>query len=120
MRPHVYEIIFTGRAGAALREEFGDCEVTVGADATTLRANLPDQAALYGLLNRMGAFALELTQVRIVPGGETASTTAQPMEAASAAGIPPAPARHGRPPARIPPRGDAEGTLGHHAFCSGR
>jgi hypothetical protein len=74
MRPHVYEITFAGRAGAALREEFGDCEVTVGAVTTTLRANLPDQAALYGLLHRMGAFALELTQVRIVPGAEAAST----------------------------------------------
>jgi hypothetical protein len=79
MRSHVYEITFTGQAGAALREEFGDCEITVDADTTTLRANLPDQAALYGLLQRIGAFALELTQLRIVPPDEAASATNQPV-----------------------------------------
>ena len=77
MRSHVYEITFTGRAGAALREEFDDCEVTVGPDTTTLRVDLPDQGALYGLLQRLAAFALELTQLQIVPPGEAASTSTQ-------------------------------------------
>lgn len=77
MRSHVYEITFTGRAGAALREEFDDCQVTVGPDTTTLRVNLPDQGALYGLLQRLAAFALELTQLQIVPPGEAASTSTQ-------------------------------------------
>jgi anti-sigma B factor antagonist len=79
----VYEITFTGRAGAALREEFDDCEVTVGPDSTTLRASLPDQAALYGLLHRMGAFALELTQLHIVPSGEAAGASARPVTGAA-------------------------------------
>ena len=45
MRPQTYEITFAGQAGSTLRAEFDDCEVTVGPDTTTLRAELPDQAA---------------------------------------------------------------------------
>ena len=41
-----YEITFTGRVGKTLRAEFDDCQVTVGPDTTTLRADLPDQVAL--------------------------------------------------------------------------
>jgi hypothetical protein len=93
MRSHVYEITFTGRAGAALREEFDDCEVTVGPDSTTLRVNLPDQGALYGLLQRIGAFALELTQLQIVPPSEAASTSSQSPAAARDPADPAAAAR---------------------------
>jgi hypothetical protein len=109
MRPHLYEITFTGRAGSVLREEFGDCEVSVGADSTTLRANLPDQAALFGVLHRISIFALELTQVRILPADEAASTTPPPADAGPS-----------RPPDHIPRWGDAEGTLGHHGLGSGK
>ena len=38
----------TGQASPVLYPEFGDCQVTVGAGTTTLRAELPDQAALSG------------------------------------------------------------------------
>jgi len=48
MRPQTYEITFAGQAGMTLRAESDDCEITVGSDRATLRAELPDQAALSG------------------------------------------------------------------------
>ena len=66
MRSQEYEITFTGEAGTALREEFDDCEVTVGAGTTTLRADLPDQGALLGLLLRIAALRLDVVHVLLV------------------------------------------------------
>ena len=62
----VYEITFAGRAGSVLRAEFDDCEISVGEDTTTLRAELPDQAALWGLLQRVMGFGLKLIELRLV------------------------------------------------------
>lgn len=68
MRPQIYEITFTGQAGTALRAEFEDCEVSVGPGTTTLRAELPDQGALSGLMQRITGLGLELVDVhRIAP-----------------------------------------------------
>jgi hypothetical protein len=58
-----YEITFTGQAGAATQAEFDDCQVTVGPDTTTLRCELPDQAALAGLIQRIIGLRLEITRV---------------------------------------------------------
>ena len=66
VRSQTYEITFTGQAGAALRAEFDDCEVTVGPDTTTLRAELPDQAALLGLVQRVTGLRLEVIHMRLV------------------------------------------------------
>jgi len=66
MRSQTYEITFTGQAGAMLRAEFDDCEVTIGPGTTTLRAELPDQAALTGLVQRITGFNLEVIGVRLV------------------------------------------------------
>jgi hypothetical protein len=62
----VYEIIFAGPAGSALRAEFDDCEVSIGRETTTLRVELRDQAALWGLLERIMGFGLELLELRLV------------------------------------------------------
>jgi hypothetical protein len=68
VRSHTYEITFTGEAGSALRTEFDDCEVTVGPGTTTLRAELPDQAALSGLVLRVTGLGLEVLHVqRVAP-----------------------------------------------------
>ncbi len=64
--PQTYEITFTGQAGPTLRAEFDDCEVTIGLGTTTLRAELPDQAALAGLLQRITGFRLELIHMHLV------------------------------------------------------
>jgi hypothetical protein len=66
MRSQTYEITFTGQAGAAVRAEFDDCEVTLGPDTTTLRADLPDQAALTGLIQRITGLRLEVIHMRLV------------------------------------------------------
>jgi hypothetical protein len=66
MRSHTYEITFTGQAGATLRAEFDDCEVTIGPGTTTLRAEVPDQAALTGLVQRITGLNLEIILLRLV------------------------------------------------------
>ena len=64
--PRTYEITFAGEAPPAIVEAFDDFDVTVGAGNTVLRAELPDQAALHGALDRLGALGLELLQVKPV------------------------------------------------------
>ena len=72
MRLHTYEITFVGQAGSALRSEFDDCEIKVGPGTTTLRADLPDQAALSGLMDRINGLGLEVIDVsRVAPSPET-------------------------------------------------
>ena len=66
MRPQMYEITFLGQAGDALRAEFEDCDVTVGPGTTTLRAELPDQGALSGLMERITSYGLEVIDVSLV------------------------------------------------------
>ena len=59
MRSQAYEITFKGQAGTTIRAEFDDCTVTVGSYTTTLRAELPDQAALAGLVQRITVSGLK-------------------------------------------------------------
>jgi hypothetical protein len=66
MRSQTYEITFTGQAGPTLRAEFDDCTVTVGPATTTLRAELPDQAALSGLVQRITGLGLEVIDLHLV------------------------------------------------------
>ncbi len=66
MRSQIYEITFTGQAGAALRAEFDDCEVSIGRGTTTLRAELPDEAALAGLIQRITSLRLEVVDVHLI------------------------------------------------------
>jgi len=66
MAPHTYEITFSGPVGTTLRAEFDDCQVTVGPDTTTLRADLPDPAALCGLVQRITGFGLEIVDVHLI------------------------------------------------------
>lgn len=63
MQSRTYEITFAGQAGNALRAEFDDCDVSVSQATTTLRAELPDQGALQGLLQRITSLGLELVDV---------------------------------------------------------
>ena len=66
MQSRMYELTFVGQAGTTLRAEFDDCEVSVGPGTTTLRAELPDQGALQGLMLRINRLGLELVDVRVV------------------------------------------------------
>jgi hypothetical protein len=62
----IYEITFLGQAGTVLRTEFEDCELTIGPGTTTLRAELPDRAALSGLMERINALGLDVIDVSLV------------------------------------------------------
>ena len=64
--PRTYEITFDGEAVPAIVSAFEDFDVIVGAGITTIRAQLPDQAALHGTLDRLMALGLELLEVRAV------------------------------------------------------
>jgi hypothetical protein len=66
VRSQTYEITFTGQAGGTLRAEFDDCEVTIGRGTTTLRAELPDQGALSGLMERITGLGLEVIDMHLV------------------------------------------------------
>jgi hypothetical protein len=66
VQSQTYEITFTGEAGVTLRAEFDDCAITVGPGTTTLRAQLPDQDALFGLMQRITGLGLELVHVHLV------------------------------------------------------
>jgi hypothetical protein len=63
---HTYEITFAGRAGSTLRAEFDDCEVIVGSATTTLRAEVPDQAALWGIVQRIIGLGLQVIQLNLL------------------------------------------------------
>ena len=49
-----------------MRSEFDDCEVSIGPDATTLRAELPDQGALTGLMQRITGLGLKIVDLHLV------------------------------------------------------
>ena len=66
MRSQTYEITFTGQAGSTLRAEFDDCEVIISRGTTILRAELPDQGALTGLLQRITGLGLEVIDMHIL------------------------------------------------------
>ena len=66
MRSQTYEITFTGQAGSTLRAEFDDCEVIISRGRTILRAELPDQGALTGLLQRITGLGLEVIDMHIL------------------------------------------------------
>jgi hypothetical protein len=66
MAARTYEVTFIGDAGATLRAAFDDCEITIGAGTTTLRAELPDQGGLSGLVRRINGLGLEVIDVTLV------------------------------------------------------
>jgi len=78
MLSQAYEITFKGQAGTTLRAEFDDCTVTVGSCMTTLRADLPDQCALAGLVQRITGLGLEVVHLRLV-GPATPTMTDLPQ-----------------------------------------
>ena len=60
------EITIRGAAGATVRAAFEEFEFEVSRSGrrTRLRADLPDQAALHGVLERMRDLGVEIIEVR--------------------------------------------------------
>ena len=53
MERTTYVITFRGEAGRAVSAAFDDLEVSTKEGLTTLRAAVPDQAALHGVIERI-------------------------------------------------------------------
>jgi hypothetical protein len=79
MAEPVYELSFKGAASAVLVAAFEGCDVTTGQGLTVVRSQIPDQAALQGLIVKINDLGLELLDVHIVtepgdgngsPGGD--------------------------------------------------
>ena len=66
MRSQIYEITFLGKAGSTLKTEFEDCQIIIGPGTTTIRAALPDQGALTGLMERINGLGLNVIDVSLV------------------------------------------------------
>ncbi|NGN62622.1 hypothetical protein G5C51_01715 [Streptomyces sp. A7024] len=64
-----FEIRINGRVVGALEEAFSELTITVHPAETVLRGSPLDQAALYGILDRIQSLGLELVEVRRLPGG---------------------------------------------------
>ena len=64
-----YEITVRGRLGEALLAAFDGVTATSSADGTVLSGDIADQAALYGVLERIESLGLELLAVRRVATG---------------------------------------------------
>lgn len=64
-----YAITFRGEAGRTVRAAFPDLDVSTARGVTTLRATLPDQASLHGVIDRIRAMGLELLSVQAVGDG---------------------------------------------------
>jgi hypothetical protein len=64
-----YLITVRGSAGQSVRAAFENVEVTIEEDKTTLRCGRIDQAALYGILQRIQDLGLEVLEVHHVAPG---------------------------------------------------
>jgi hypothetical protein len=62
-----YEITIRGRLGDTLIDAFDGLTATSTPAQTVLRGELADQAALYGVLERIESFGLELLDVHVTP-----------------------------------------------------
>jgi hypothetical protein len=60
----MYEITVRGEAGPTVRSAFDDLAITVADGLTILSGELPDQAALFGVLARVQDLGLKLVGVR--------------------------------------------------------
>ena len=64
MKPTQYEITVRGRLSETLMAAFDGLAATPAAAETVLRGEIADQAALYGVLDRIESLGLELLDVR--------------------------------------------------------
>jgi hypothetical protein len=64
---HSYDILVRGRLSRRYESAFDGVRIETRARATILHANVADQSQLYGLLNRLRDFGLELVSVNATP-----------------------------------------------------
>ena len=68
MAPRVYQLRFTGEADSTVRA-FPEFTVSAAHGVTVLSAELPDQAALHGAIDRIQSLGLELVDLHLVVEG---------------------------------------------------
>jgi len=73
-----YEIRISGTLPDEVAAEFDDVEVMATAVSTVLSGDLPDQAALLGLLARLRALGLTVLEVRHVQPVDDTDTDTDP------------------------------------------
>jgi len=73
VRTHRYQITISGSLGEIGREAFGDFRIESNGTDTTLIGDL-DQAALYGVLNRILTLGFELLELTRPADGNSANT----------------------------------------------
>jgi hypothetical protein len=86
--PQTYEISFAGQAGSALAAEFDDCNVIIGPGTTTLRVELPDQGALWGIVQRIIGLGLEVIHVHLIEPQPSSGGTREDSDQSGIAGQP--------------------------------
>jgi hypothetical protein len=67
-----YDIVVRGRLSNRYAGAFDGVTLEPRTGETTLHAELADQSQLYGLLNRLRDFGMELVSVNAVPGASNA------------------------------------------------
>jgi len=67
-----YEIVVRGRLSTRFEGAFDGATLVPRNGQTTLCADLADQSDLYGLLNRLRDFGIELVSVNAVAGSDDA------------------------------------------------
>lgn len=65
----IYEIRLRGRAKRTIAHAFDDFDVWTEPGITVLRAEIPDQPALHGVIDRVRSLGLELLELRRVEFG---------------------------------------------------
>ncbi len=61
--PRTYRVTFLGEIGPATRAAFSEMDAQVDHGRTVLSAELPDQAALFSVLNRIHSLGLDLVHL---------------------------------------------------------
>jgi hypothetical protein len=67
-----YDIVIRGRLSKRYESAFDGVTLEPRPGQTTLRADIVDQSQLYGLLNRLRDFGIELVSVNAAPGASDA------------------------------------------------
>jgi hypothetical protein len=67
-----YDIVIRGRLSKRYESAFDGVTFEPRPGQTTLRADIVDQSQLYGLLNRLRDFGIELVSVNAAPGASDA------------------------------------------------
>jgi hypothetical protein len=74
-----FVITVRGEAGRVVTSAFDEFEICIEPNVTVLKGELPDQAALYGVLDRIKALGIEIIEVRRA-GTDDVSSDAKPEQ----------------------------------------